>query len=302
MITFYYKEVYKMKEKCPVCDYPVDEGTTKCRNCGFADELGINRVWINAEDANYWLDTVVKPYRVQWEAKKREAELLAQIEEVKKREAELQAQIAEKETKKTPQSTPLENKDNPQTHIRKGDKRGLSMGFKPTSVTIPNGVTHIDDSAYSTSYGSLLLLPGGSLTNVSIPDSVVHIGQGAFYFNQLTSLTIPNSVVHIGDSAFSSNQLTSLTIPNSVTHIGSFAFSNNQLTSLTIPNSVTHIGDNAFNYNQLTSILIPNSITHVGDDAFGPDFSKFYNKNGRKAGIYTYHKGFFGRRWIYGVK
>jgi formylglycine-generating enzyme required for sulfatase activity len=41
-------------------------------------------VWINAEDANHWLETVVKPYRVQWEAKKREAELLAQLEEVKK--------------------------------------------------------------------------------------------------------------------------------------------------------------------------------------------------------------------------
>jgi hypothetical protein len=72
MITFYYKEVYKMKEKCPVCDYPVDEGATKCENCGFADELGINRdlrgAWTNTEDANYWLDTVVKPYRVQWEA------------------------------------------------------------------------------------------------------------------------------------------------------------------------------------------------------------------------------------------
>jgi tetratricopeptide (TPR) repeat protein len=64
-----------MEEKCPVCSFIVDEGTTKCENCGFVDELGINREWPIIEDANHWLETVVKPYRLQWEAKKREAEV-----------------------------------------------------------------------------------------------------------------------------------------------------------------------------------------------------------------------------------
>jgi hypothetical protein len=57
-----------MKEKCPVCGYSVDEGAKKCENCGFADVLGINREWLNVEHADYWYETKVNPYRVQWEA------------------------------------------------------------------------------------------------------------------------------------------------------------------------------------------------------------------------------------------
>jgi transcription elongation factor Elf1 len=71
-----------MKEKCPVCEFLVDEGATKCGNCGFADELGINRVWLNVEDSNYWLETVVKPYRVKWEARKQIVMLSAQKQQV----------------------------------------------------------------------------------------------------------------------------------------------------------------------------------------------------------------------------
>jgi hypothetical protein len=161
-----------------------------------------------------------------------------------------------------------------------------------TSVTIPEGVTAIDEFAFSNK----------QLTSITIPNGVTSIGEGAFMNNQLTSVTIPNSVTSIGKAAFRDNQLTSVTIPNSVTSIGVGAFNNNQLTSftvasgnsvyssqglfllskdgkrlfqyygneksITVPNGVTTIGEGVFSFKQLTSVTIPNSVTFIGDRAF----------------------------------
>jgi hypothetical protein len=63
-----------------------------------------------------------------------------------------------------------------------------------SSVTIPDSVTSIEDSAF---YGCT------SLTNIAIPDSIASIAFGAFAScHGLTSITIPESVISIGEDAF----------------------------------------------------------------------------------------------------
>ncbi len=162
----------------------------------------------------------------------------------------------------------------------------LIRGCNLTSVTIPNYVTSIGNSAFDgcssltsidipnsvTSIGDYAFYYCSGLTSVTIPNSVTSIGDCAFYYcSGLTSVTIPNSVTSIGDCAFYyCSGLTSVTIPNSVTSIGDCAFYYcSGLTSVTIPNSVTSIGDCAFYYcSGLTSVTIPNSVTSIGDCAF----------------------------------
>jgi uncharacterized membrane protein len=168
-----------------------------------------------------------------------------------------------------------------------------------TSVTIPDSVTYIGVSAFSSCY---------NLTSVTIPNSVTSIGKWAFEdCSSLTSVTIPDSVTSIGVWAFSyCESLTAINvaagnlyykslngvlfskdgteliqypagktgltyqIPNSVTYIGVSAFEYcYNLTSVTIPDSVTDIGEWAFcDCSSLTSIDIPDSVTSIGEWAF----------------------------------
>ena len=166
-----------------------------------------------------------------------------------------------------------------------------------TSVTIPNSVTSIGESAFSGCSG---------LTSVTMPNNVTSIAWSAFsncsgltsidvasentHYSSIdgvlynyaqdtliqcpgakTSVTIPNSVTSIGGGAFyGCSGLISVTIGNNVTSIGDDAFYEcSGLISVTIPNSVTSIGDYAFyECSGLTSVTIGNSVTSIGDYAF----------------------------------
>jgi len=125
--------------------------------------------------------------------------------------------------------------------------------------------------------------------NVVIPDfiwdePVSFIGSRVFEGKNFTSITIPNSVTSIGDRAFANNQLTSITIPDNVATIGDNAFSSNKLTSIVIPSNVTSIGNSAFDSNYIKRITIGADV-NIGNKAyFG--FTEYYNKQGRKAGVY----------------
>ena len=144
----------------------------------------------------------------------------------------------------------------------------LSRGDKCSkilSIEIPEGITHIDDNAFS---GCT------HLTRVVIPNSVTNIGEGAFeYCTSLTSITIPNGITSIKDYTFQyCYNLTSVKIPDSVKTIGKYAF--DRCTSLVTVgfgenSQLASIGDYAFrNCSNLASVEIPQNISNIGEEAF----------------------------------
>ena len=86
-----------------------------------------------------------------------------------------------------------------------------------TSITIKEGTTHINDSAFDSCT---------NLTEIKIPNSVTTIGYSTFYHcENLTEIKIPNSVIRIQQKAFSTcRNLKTLVIPDSVRYIMSWAF------------------------------------------------------------------------------
>ena len=114
---------------------------------------------------------------------------------------------------------------------------------------------------------------GRNIRSVTIPQSVTSIGDSAFSFCiALTEVTIPQSVTSIGDSAFSHcEKMDSLTINDATTSIGSWAFDERyKLTTLSLGKNITTIGDHAFyDCRILDNVTIPQSVTFIGDHAFG---------------------------------
>ena len=156
-----------------------------------------------------------------------------------------------------------------------------------TDVTIPEGVTHINQEAFQ----------GRRIVNISLPSTLVSIGDNAFSnCTALQNVTIPSSSVleSIGTSAFyNCSALLSIRFPTSLKEIGTFAFTNcqslthvnlantqletipfaafancRQLQTVYLPQTLTSIDVGAFYFDQLTSIDIPNQVTSIGDYAF----------------------------------
>ena len=148
---------------------------------------------------------------------------------------------------------------------------------KQGAYTIPNGVTSIEDSAFSGCR---------NLTSVTIPNSVTSIEECAFFeCRRLTSVTIPNSVASIGMGAFSRcRSLTSVTLNSSAIVCKNYVSSRDLtfedgygikdifdefVTEIIIGHEITSIGSGAFkDCSSLTSVTIPNSVTSIGDYAF----------------------------------
>lgn len=133
------------------------------------------------------------------------------------------------------------------------------------SYTIPSTVTSIRSYAFRFCTG---------LTSISIPNSVTSIGDSAFANSGLTSISIPNSVTNIDSFAFSDcSGLTSVTVPGSLAISGTDIFSFcTDLTNVTIGNGITSIGYRAFaDCTNLKRVLIPDSVTSIGNGAFFDD-------------------------------
>ena len=132
--------------------------------------------------------------------------------------------------------------------------------------TSKEGVLYINESK------SLICCPEGK-TSVTIPNGVLRIGDSAFcYCQNLTEVVIPNSVTEIGsDAFFDCRNLTNIYIPTNIRIIKDGTFAGcESLTQIIIPHGVTTIGAFAFNWCRgLTTVFIPSSVTSIYAFAFG---------------------------------
>ena len=132
-------------------------------------------------------------------------------------------------------------------------------GFGFESVTIPKGVTHIGEGAFS---------GATDLKELKLPEGIKSIGNGAFeHCRSLNSVTIPESTEFIGEGAFSNClTLTEVNIPGSVETIKSKTFGGcDALRSVTIGDGVKTIEDGAFfSCPDLESISVPKSVEYIG--------------------------------------
>lgn len=167
-------------------------------------------------------------------------------------------------------------------------KIGNFSNSKITSVTIPNSITTISDSAFYNCYSlTKFSIPQDSqlgrighqaffmcikLANIDLPyKSVYRIGSAAFLgATSLTSITIPRNITKIPESAFESCQrLSTVNLHEAVEEIGDNAFVYNYaLKTITFPDALETIGINAFMFSGLEQVFIPPGVTSIRDNAF----------------------------------
>lgn len=132
---------------------------------------------------------------------------------------------------------------------------------KLKQIDLPDSLTTIGHSAF---YDS-------GLTSVTIPRGITQLENTTFCGSNLESIQLPDSLITIGDNVFADcNYLSEITLPSSLTTIGKSAFYwCNNLQAVTLPSSVEIIRNEAFSTcKALQSINLPASIASIGSDVF----------------------------------
>lgn len=159
------------------------------------------------------------------------------------------------------------------------------VGRKDASVTIPEGVTRIEDFAFNGCK---------NIKEVILPETLISIGDRSFDNSGLTTVKIPESVRQIDygafrDTPFYQNQfgviyanawvvgcdadITEAIIADDTKHISDYAFSGcSKLKSLTLPESLVSIGRRAFfECSKLESVVLPESVSTIGEEGLTPE-------------------------------
>ena len=131
------------------------------------------------------------------------------------------------------------------------------------SVTIPDDVKSINDSAFSTNV---------NLTEITIPDGVKKIGHDAFYgCTELTNVTIADSVRDIDYNAFvACEKLKEITLPASLEHLGNGAFTGTQLLKdlSTDPQKAVVIDNWLISMPTSTEPVFPEGVVGIADNVY----------------------------------
>ena len=156
----------------------------------------------------------------------------------------------------------------------------VSAGSSCTgAVTIDSSATSIAPEAFVFS----------SITSITLPNSVTNIGDSAFSFLYvLKKVELGNAVTHIGNNAFANTNFSSIILPTSLRTIGIGSFRESGLTSLIIPVGTTTVEFMAFvNSRSLTTVTIPSTITSMNQLAFLFSGVKTINYCGNNSSVLT---------------
>lgn len=163
--------------------------------------------------------------------------------------------------------------DSAKTIGKKAFYNCVSLG----EITVPDGVTLIDEDAFSYCAG---------LENAVISDTVKTLAKYAFYgCENLKTLKLGKGVETISEDAFAGcRKLESVELPLSVKTVASNAFNGcSSLTAVTFPEAFSAvIGTGAFDLClELKAVTIGPKVTSIGSKAFG------YGKKGNKVSGFT---------------
>lgn len=144
-----------------------------------------------------------------------------------------------------------------------------------TEIVVPakigkSPVTEIGKEAFSPFHGGVIVKNGRflkTITSVTLPDSVTEIGESAFdSCYALRSVNIPEGVTEIGSYTFSATAIEKIDLPNGLKIIGDHAFWKcGALRSLVIPEGVEIIGGKALaDCGELETVELPCSLEEIG--------------------------------------
>ena len=148
---------------------------------------------------------------------------------------------------------------------------GLGHAENIASVKLPNTLKCIGNYAFS---------GGFYLKTITIPESVIEIGDSAFSYCALTTAFIPQSVINIGKRVFvGCDRLTTIIVDkrnpvyDSRKNCNAIVLTKDDIIiagckTTQIPHSIKGIGDKAFEDCDLLKIKFPSSLVKIGDDAF----------------------------------